>query len=94
MKSLNQAPTAINKASTDKILWEFSKEGKMSSHLGKIEKGFKELTFGLRLKMDELRIRRIWGRFKGTYQVEDAVRTKARRWEQNESCRRNSKDLV
>lgn len=35
MKSLNQAPTAINKASTDTVLWEFSKEGKMSSHFGK-----------------------------------------------------------
>lgn len=36
----------------------------MSSHLGEIEKGFKELTFGLRLKMDELCIPRIWGGFK------------------------------
>lgn len=47
-KYLNQAPTAINKGSTDKALG-VSKEGEMSSHLGKIKKDFKELTFGLRL---------------------------------------------
>lgn len=49
MKSLNQASTAINKGSADKAVWELSKEGEMSSHLGEMKKGFKELTFGLRL---------------------------------------------
>ena len=48
-KSLNQAPTAINKGSTAKAPWELIKEGEMASHLGEIKKGFKELTFGLRL---------------------------------------------
>lgn len=41
MKSLNQAPMAINKGNTDKAQWELGKEGKIPSHLGEIKKSFK-----------------------------------------------------
>lgn len=55
MKSLNQAPTAVYKSSTDKALWELSKEGEKSSHLGEINKGFKRVDIWAEtLKMDGL----------------------------------------
>lgn len=53
MKSLHQVPTAINKGSTEKALWELSKKGEKSSHLVEIKRGFKRVDIWVEtLKMD------------------------------------------
>lgn len=51
---------AINKGNTDKAQWELSEEGKISSHLTEIKKGFKGVDIWAEtLKMDGLCIPRV-----------------------------------
>lgn len=55
MKSLNQALTAIYESNTNKVLWQLSKEGEKSSHLGEIKKDFKRVDIWAEtLKIDGL----------------------------------------